>query len=238
MFGLRRCISAAKVTNLFTTTGYLPPTTHPCPKFLSSETDLDVFRSKALFIRSKAFLESSKDPGILIQEVCGTDYIPKIHFRGKKSILVELRSSEEAKLLVENGEEGQVRIGDHIFWIDPSLTKTERYTERCSKRVIIQGIPESISDDKEENKEHSRKAVEIILNQLGSKCQVEFVRPMGTKMANKSRWVVVGLPSKKDAQSLLKDGKVKKLKIGEHTMHINPFLPNKSSNGINAMNKL
>ena len=247
MFGLRRCISAAKVTNLFTATGYLTPATRPCLKFLSSETDLNIFgseksesdydQSKNLFIRSGAFTQKifrrDKIQKIL-KEVCGTDYIPKIYFRGKKSVLVGLRSSEEAKkLLVGDGGEKRVAIGDHIFWIDPSRTReqeTERYTERHFKRVAIRGIPESTSDDNKENKEHSLKAVEIMLNHLGSKCQVEFVRPMGKKTANRNRPVLAVFPTQEDVQSLLSDGKVKTFKIGEKTLHIEPFLPKESNN--------
>ena len=233
MFGLGRCISAAKVTNLFTTTGYLTPATLPCLKFLSTEkySNKKHGRSRNIFIRSKVFLETSEDLGIL-KEVCGTDYIPKIHFRGKSSILVELRSAEEVKLLVGNGEERQVKIGDQIFWMDPPRTRehaAERYTDRCSKRVVIQGILESTSDDEEENKEHSLKAVENMLSHLGSKCQVDFVRPMGKKMANRQRLVQVDFTAQEEAQSLLNDGKEKTFKIGEQMLYIRPYVPLKNS---------
>ena len=241
MFGLRRCISVAKVTNLFTTTGYLTPTTLPCLKFLSTESIRD--RSKKIFIESNVFREPEVDLGIL-KEVCGTEYIPEILFRGKGGILAELRSSEEAKLLVEKCERGHVKIGDQYFRISPSLGReqeteyrTERYNERCSMRVIIRGIPESTSDNKEENEEHSLKAVKKILSHLGSECQVLYAYPAGEKQADRSRGVIALFPCQEDVQSLLNDGKVKTVKIGEHKLYINPFVPRNTYKEERSKNK-
>ena len=229
-------MEAANGASLFVCPRRLTTTSHKCMRFLSTETDQlrELSRQKNIVIKSRALQRHAQGGDScdleIVQKVCGIDYPPNILMRGKMTIKVELRSSKEVMLLLENGEGRRVKIDDDIFFINPELTaerRLEEYNERCLKRVIIQGIPELASDNELEQKEHSLKFVEKILSQLGSKSQIQFVKAMGKKMADNSGQVKVGFHSQEDAQSLLNDGNVNEVNINEHTFYIKPFQPDK-----------
>ena len=224
-------MKAANGINLFVKPGYLTTTSRIFQRFLSTETDElhnVLIRSRSLKRlsgqNSHAQEEENRELDLEIaRKVCGIEYHPRILSRGRMSLIVELKSSDEAKLLLENR---QVEIDDNIFFIVPEPTAEEYeeiHKERCLEFVIIQGIPELASGNKKEQKKNSLKYVGTILSHLGSEIQVRSVRLMGTKMVEKTRWVKVGFHSQDDAQSLLDDGNTNKVKIEEHTFHINPF---------------